>query len=57
MAIKSEFGKNALGVPDLNDGNWFVADMSGKGLFVGQQQQPAAAPEQTVAAKPQKLDI
>ncbi|MBI2234602.1 MAG: hypothetical protein HYU57_06410 [Micavibrio aeruginosavorus] len=57
MAIKSEFGKSALGVPDLNDGSWLVADMSGKGLFVGQQQQPAAAPEQTVAAKPQKLDI
>lgn len=57
MVIKSEFGKNALGVPDLNDGNWRIADMSGKGLFVGPQQD--AAPEQTIAAavKPQKFEI
>lgn len=57
MAIKSEFGKSALGVPDLGDGNWRIADMSGKGLFVGPQQN--AAPEQTIAAaaKPQKLEI
>lgn len=57
MAIKSEFGKSALGVPDLDDGNWRIADMSGKGLFVGPQQN--TAPEQTIAAaaKPQKLEI
>jgi hypothetical protein len=49
--LNGAFTDAALGVPDMNNGNWLTMDLSGKG-FLPNMQPLQSAPDMSASPKP-----